>query len=102
MNITFIGDPKPNSTNPPFVTIGGVRFELDVPVQVTDEKLIERLAGNSHFSTENLDGLLDTKQDTSEEKHSDAPVPVPGKPVAAQPNKAPNTVKKVRRVTRIK
>lgn len=46
----FIGNPRDPKDSRASITFGGVVFPLGEPVEVTDEALLGKLRGNSHFS----------------------------------------------------
>lgn len=46
----FIGNPRDPKDSKASINYGGLTFPLNEPVEVTDEAVIGKLRGNSHFS----------------------------------------------------
>lgn len=71
MKLTFIGNPNEPADNRGFVEMHGVRFPLNVAVEVEPSDFFRRMARNNHFRAE--DGTA-----------AEAPAPVEPTPVPSE------------------
>lgn len=67
----FIGNPRDPKDSKASITFGGVVFPLGEPVEVTDEALLGKLRGNSHFSE------VQTRNREPKEETAASPAPSP-------------------------
>jgi len=67
MKFTFIGDPERGGDGPNTIICFGIEFPKGESVDVTDEKIIGKLTGNSHFDdgSDNGTGSAKTPDDAT-------------------------------------
>lgn len=81
MKFTFIGDKRYKVSNPKagfqeHITMGGIRFPLDEPVEVDNPDMIKKLSSNSHFEMQASDERATESRKEVEIKNSPTPVAV--------------------------
>lgn len=70
MKVKFIGNPADPSDNRGFIVWAGERFDLNVPRELPEGKIFEKLPSNSHFTVVDDDWDFDpnAEKPSSDEK----------------------------------